>query len=130
MIKGWISLRVEEPKKVAAWYIDKLGFEAQGERPGIGLAVGTKDAGRAMVLLNGEGLEHPERVQLHFEVKDVDAEYQRLREAGVEFSEPPKDMPWRWRHAYTSDPAGHTVEICSPLPDAHDKDAEFVRSPR
>jgi uncharacterized glyoxalase superfamily protein PhnB len=68
-----------------------------------------------------------ERVQLHFEVRDVDAEYERLKSAGVDFKEPPQDMPWRWRHAYTNDPAGHTVEICSPLPDAKDKDAEFIR---
>jgi catechol 2,3-dioxygenase-like lactoylglutathione lyase family enzyme len=57
-------------------------------------------------------------VQLHFHVPDVDAEYERLKVEGVEFEEPPRDMPWRWRHAYTRDPAGHTVEIYSPLPDA------------
>lgn len=73
-----------------------------------------------MVLIPGEPLGNPERLQIRFAVGDVDTEYQRLRSAGINFKEPPRDMPWRWRHAYTSDPAGHTVEIWSPLPDAKD----------
>lgn len=71
----------------------------------------------------GASVEHPERLQMHFAVPDVDAEYDRLQQEGVQFSEPPKDMPWPWRHAYTSDPAGHTVELMSPLPEAEDPDA-------
>ena len=128
MMKGRISLRVEDPKNVADWYTKKLGLDVQGERPDVGgLALGTKEWGGVMILLPGARIDHPERLQMHFEVPNVDVEYERLKQAGVEFSEPPRDMPWRWRHAYTSDPAGHTVEICSPLPDARDKDAEFVR---
>ncbi len=34
------------------------------------------------------------------------------------FNGPPTDIPWRWRHAYTHDPAGYTVELVTPLPDA------------
>ena len=127
MINGWLSLRVENPKTVSEWY-QKLGFTIVGSRPEIGtVVVGTPDLGRIMVLIPGEGLDHPERLQIHFAVGDVDAEYERLRRAGVEFREPPKDMPWRWRHAYTCDPAGHTIEICSPLHDVRDVDSNLVR---
>jgi catechol 2,3-dioxygenase-like lactoylglutathione lyase family enzyme len=83
------------------------------------------DKGRTIVLLPGDSLEHPDRLQVHFAVPDVDTEYGRLKAAGVQYG-PPKDMPWHWRHIYTSDPAGHTVEICSPLREAEDKDSEFV----
>lgn len=126
MINGWLSLRVEDPHRVAAWY-QKLGFEIVGERPDAGgIALGTRDEGRIMVLLPGESVGHPDRLQIHFAVPDLDAEYERLKTAGIQFNEAPKDMPWHWRHAYTQDPAGHTVEICSPLPGAKDKDSEFV----
>lgn len=127
MINGWLSLRVEDPKSVSEWY-EKLGFRIVGGRPEIGtVVVGTRDFGRILVLIPGENLDHPERLQIHFAVEDVDKEYERLRGMGVEFREPPKDMPWRWRHAYTSDPAGHTVEICSSLRDAQDVDSSLVR---
>jgi catechol 2,3-dioxygenase-like lactoylglutathione lyase family enzyme len=127
MINGWLSLRFEDPKAASLWY-EKLGFEIIGGSPDFGsIVIGTKDRGRIMVLLPGPQLGHPDRLQMHFAVKDVDSEYDRLKRAGIEFREPPRDMPWGWRHAYTSDPAGHTVEICSPLPDAHDKDSMFVR---
>ena len=52
-----------------------------------------------------------------FPVRDVDAEYRRLRKL-IQFDEPPEDQPWSWRHGYTHGPAGHTVELCTPLEDA------------
>ncbi len=77
-----------------------------------------RDHGAAIILLPGDPLEHPERLQMHFHVPDVDAEYERLKREGVKFDEAPNDKPWGWRHAYTRDPVGHTVELCSPLPGA------------
>lgn len=55
---------------------------------------------------------------MHFPVTDVDAEYDRLTKRGIKFDEPPENKPWGWRHAYTHDPAGHTVELCTPLAEA------------
>ena len=126
MIAGWLSLRVKDPQKVGEWY-RKFGFELIGGRSDIGsVVVGNRKQGRALVLIPGEPLEHPDRLQIHFAVPDVDAEYARLKSNGIDFKAEPKDMPWRWRHAYTNDPAGHTVEICSPLPDAKDLDSTLV----
>jgi catechol 2,3-dioxygenase-like lactoylglutathione lyase family enzyme len=127
MINGWLSLQVANPELVSEWY-EKLGFEIVARRPDLGsVVVGTEEGGRIIVFLRGQTLDHPDRLQIHFAVANVDAEFERLRRAGVKFREPPKDMPWRWRHAYTSDPAGHTIEICSPLPGAGDQDSTFVR---
>ncbi|HVX12994.1 MAG TPA: VOC family protein [Pirellulales bacterium] len=120
MFNGWISLRVQDPKGVSDWYKEHLGMEVLGRREDLGTQMlGSVDKGAALIFLPGEKSPDPERVQLHFHVDDVDAEYDRLKGEGVTFKAPPKDMPWRWRHAYTQDPAGHTVELCSPLPDAH-----------
>jgi uncharacterized glyoxalase superfamily protein PhnB len=84
-------------------------------------ALGSKEEGAAMILLPGQPFDHPERLQMHFQVPNVDEAYERMKREGVEFDEPPADQPWGWRHAYTRDPVGHTVEICSPLPNANFK---------
>ena len=119
MLNGWISLRVKDPRAIGAWYTKVTGMQVVGSRPDMGgIALGDRERGYAIILLPGESIEHPERLQMHFEVADVDAEYDRLRRQGVEFDEPPADQPWGWRHAYTHDPVGHTVELCTPLTNA------------
>jgi catechol 2,3-dioxygenase-like lactoylglutathione lyase family enzyme len=119
MLNGWISLRVKDPKRVAAWYTDHKMLELVGSREDIGTkALGSSEYGPAVILIPGDQLERPDLLQLHLHVMDVDAEYERLKSEGVKFEEPPKNRPWGWRHAYTHHPAGHTFELCSPLPEA------------
>jgi predicted enzyme related to lactoylglutathione lyase len=127
MMEGWLSLRVRNPREVGAWY-ERLGLQIVGGRSDVGtVVIGTQKRGRILVLIPGEPLEHPERLQIHLAVENVDAEYEKLVRAGIKFSEPPKDMPWLWRHAYTKDPSGHMVELCSPLPSARDVDSTLMR---
>jgi catechol 2,3-dioxygenase-like lactoylglutathione lyase family enzyme len=115
MFTGWISLRVKDPKTISVWYKEVTGLEVFAERKDIGaIALGSKERGPAIILLPGESVGHPEKLQMHFPVADVDAEYDRLKKRGIPFDEPPADKPWGWRHAYTRDPAGHTVELCTP----------------
>ncbi|HYY30511.1 MAG TPA: VOC family protein [Chthoniobacterales bacterium] len=122
MFNGFISLRVKDPKRVAEWYTKHRILELMGGREDIGSqALGSREHGYALILLPGDAGTQTQSVQLHFHVKDVDAEYKRLSGEDVAFEEPPKNMPWGWRHAYTKDPAGYTVELCSPLPQAHVK---------
>jgi predicted enzyme related to lactoylglutathione lyase len=52
-------------------------------------------------------------VVIDFVVPDVDDAYARLVERGVEFQEPPTDMPWGLRTATFLDPAGYTLTITS-----------------
>jgi catechol 2,3-dioxygenase-like lactoylglutathione lyase family enzyme len=125
MFPGWISLRVKDPKEVARWNSHHLGLKVIGGRHiegGETQALGSpKEKGPAMILLPGQPLDHPERLQMHFAVPNVDDVYERMKQEGVRFDEPPADMPWGWRHAYARDPVGHTVEICSPVPKANFK---------
>lgn len=114
-----ISLRVPQPEIVSAWYMQHLGLAIKATHPQTGrIVLATDEPGTSVIFLPGEPPEHPERVQLHFRVADVDALYARLQAAGVLFTEPPTDMPWRWRHAYTHDPVGYTVELVTPLANA------------
>jgi catechol 2,3-dioxygenase-like lactoylglutathione lyase family enzyme len=116
MLNRWISLRVKDSKAIAAWYHEVTGLETVGERKDIGsVALGSQGRGLAIILLRGDGVSDPDKLQIHFAVPDVDAKYNRLKKLGIKFDEPPEDKPWGWRHAYTHDPAGHTVELCTPL---------------
>ncbi len=55
-------------------------------------------------------------VALMFEVADVDAEYRRLKERGVEFLTEPKDHEVAFlRVAHLRDPEGNLIEINQPL---------------
>ncbi|MBZ0177771.1 MAG: VOC family protein [Melioribacteraceae bacterium] len=47
---------------------------------------------------------------VYFECDDVDAEYNRLKEKGIEFKSEPKDEKWLWREARIFDPSDN--EIC------------------
>jgi catechol 2,3-dioxygenase-like lactoylglutathione lyase family enzyme len=109
-----VTVFVEDPSSLRDWYTGHLGLTVSSETPRfVQLADNT---GRPCVAFHvGEPLGHPAQVQVHFEVDDVDGEYERLRADGVEFQEPPEDKPWGWRVAATRDPAGHTVEIVKPL---------------
>jgi catechol 2,3-dioxygenase-like lactoylglutathione lyase family enzyme len=50
-------------------------------------------------------------INLYFELPDLDAHYDRLCDAGIEFDFPPTDMAWGRRHAYLRDPDGHTLSF-------------------
>jgi uncharacterized glyoxalase superfamily protein PhnB len=34
-----------------------------------------------------------------------------LDSAGVKLTQPPKLMPWGWKHAYLDDPDGHEISL-------------------
>ncbi|MEV5649031.1 VOC family protein [Nocardia sp. NPDC052254] len=50
-----------------------------------------------------------EQVTIYFETESLDAECERLREAGVVFDLLPADMAWLWREARLRDPDGHRL---------------------
>lgn len=45
--------------------------------------------------------------QLYFECDDLEAEIERLKQAGVEFEADLKTQPWLWSEAWLRDPAGN-----------------------
>jgi uncharacterized glyoxalase superfamily protein PhnB len=54
-------------------------------------------------------------VHLYFESEDLDGEYRRLMERGVEFTRPPQLMGWGWQHAFFKDPDGRVLSIYDAL---------------
>lgn len=55
-------------------------------------------------------------VHIDFHVPDVDRAYSTLRERGVRFLHPPKDMPWGERHTWLYDPDGYIIGLSGPIP--------------
>ena len=48
-------------------------------------------------------------VVLYLESDRLDDDFERLRQAGVDFEQPPTDTPWLWREARLRDPDGHRL---------------------
>jgi predicted enzyme related to lactoylglutathione lyase len=52
-----------------------------------------------------------EGVRLYFEVRDLDDFCRKLQQRGFYLTQPPRMMPWGWRHAYLNDPDGHEISL-------------------
>jgi catechol 2,3-dioxygenase-like lactoylglutathione lyase family enzyme len=51
---------------------------------------------------------------VHFHSDDLDASFEKLRAAGAEIVEEPKDQPWGTRDCAVRDPSGNLVRIDQP----------------
>lgn len=109
----YVTLLVADPRPLCDWYARHLRLQVVPETERSVRLAG--DGGADLLFHVGDQLDHPERVSLHFLVEDVDSEYERLVADGVSFDRPPEDMRWGLRTAYLKDPAGHTVELVTPI---------------
>jgi catechol 2,3-dioxygenase-like lactoylglutathione lyase family enzyme len=50
-------------------------------------------------------------VRLYFEIRELDEFCRKLQNKGVYLTQPPRPMPWGWRHAYLDDPDGHEISL-------------------
>lgn len=66
-------------------------------------------ANQATFSLEVKDVVHPNENKLYFECEEVDVTYQQLKNAGIEFIDPPTDKPWLWREAYFTDPDGNKL---------------------
>ncbi len=101
--------------RALGFYRDLLGFEIIEVYPKVYARL-KSPRGTASIALHlleqGQTLD-PKRegMRLYFEVEKLDAFCKKLEAAGVKLKQPPKDMPWGWRHAYLDDPDGHEVSL-------------------
>jgi uncharacterized glyoxalase superfamily protein PhnB len=112
-------LEVSDVEASHAFYVDLLGFTEEfsftGEDGGkafasLQLADGTK------VAIGGpkEKVETGS-VAIWLYTDDVDAEFERLRAAGVRVIAEPEDRPWGERQGTVADPDGYPIHIGSPV---------------
>jgi len=95
------------------FYGDLLGFKLIEEYGGCYArlqAPGSRNTIALHLIQPGESIA-AEGVRLYFETKDLDKRCKALESAGVVLTQPPKLMPWGWKHAYLNDPDGHEVSL-------------------
>lgn len=109
---------VSNVEKSLAFYAGKLGFRVVERFDYGGHAVYARirsPQSRTTLALHGpEGKWKPMPaggIRLYFEVRELDAFCNRLAKKGVKLKQPPKNMPWGWRHAYLHDPDGYEISL-------------------
>jgi lactoylglutathione lyase len=111
----YITLWVRDFERTVRFYRDMMGLpvlEANESFARFGTG-GTQLAFHA--LGPGDPAPGDRGLEIHFQVAEVDPVYYELRGRGVEFKEPPANMPWGVRMAAFADPEGWTVEIIGPI---------------
>jgi catechol 2,3-dioxygenase-like lactoylglutathione lyase family enzyme len=127
---GAVVLLVDDLASVLRFYRDVLGFRVSRLDPGPGyrrcedwayLEAGEMGLEIRARSVHGDGVPRgrPGRVIPAFEVDDLDATIERLRESGVAAG-PPRREPWgSWTRI--ADPEGNLLEIFSPDPEWWDR---------
>ncbi|MFI5499791.1 VOC family protein [Nocardia asteroides] len=114
-----ISLNVADPQASARFLIDLLGFTEQMAADGF-VSLQRADAGMNVIYLRtGLGTFKPARIAgsagegtlVVFVVDDIDAEYERLRGAGVPIETPIETEEWGERYFQMTDPNGIVIQL-------------------
>ena len=117
-----ICLITQNVRILADFYSGVLGVHAEGDdthvemnTKGAKLTIFSVDGmeGLAPACMQGAGCGN---VTLGFEVKDVDAEYKRLKAMNVRFVKPPITHPWGARSVWFRDPDGNIIDFFAILP--------------
>ena len=120
---GYAILFVRDLERSVAFYRDVIGlpFKLQGdgyvEFATQGAKFGLYDRNRLREL-TGQGTDPPDHPggEVVFLVEDVDAEAERLREAGATILRGPVDRAWGHRTLHLEDPDGFVVELAGEIP--------------
>jgi uncharacterized glyoxalase superfamily protein PhnB len=121
---------VHDPDLALAFYRDALGLElrndvSKGDFRWITVGAASQP-GVAIVLtnyLNGSPADNDALAALiakgalngvHFHSDDLDAAFEKLREAGAEIVQEPTDQPWGARDLAVRDPSGNLLRIDQP----------------
>ena len=114
---------VHDQDRALDFYLNALGFRQLVDLPygngsrWIVVAPAGADTGLALVTPRDVGLG-PESVGTHTGISlladDISATYEQLREPGVQFTEPPKRMPWGALPTWFNDQEGNQFFLSEP----------------
>jgi len=114
-----VSLNVADERASAAFLRDHFGFVEEMSADGF-VSLTRPDAGFNVIYLRtGLATFKPARMAGHaadglllvFVVEDVDAEADRLTEAGLAFTTPIETEPWGERYFQVTDPSGVIIQL-------------------
>lgn len=116
------SVHVDDPIKAFEFYTEILGFEEQTYMPdaNVAIVVSPEDPEGTALLLEPsdnpiakkykEGLYREGIPAIVFSVTNIEAEYNRLKEAGVEFEKEPTQTEWGYE-AIFGDTCGNYIQL-------------------
>jgi len=99
----WLEVKVTDMKKAVAFYRDVLGLKIQKEWP-FYVIFDLPGTISFAIMLGGKTGRKEGAPNIYFAVENVDEEYARLKEKGVNFVEPPKKQYWGGYAALFADP--------------------------
>ncbi len=114
-----ISLNVKDPIASAEFLVDTFGFEEEMAADGF-VSLARPDAGFNLIFLRtGLASFKPAALAGHdadgllvaFVVSDIDAEYERLSKAGMDFTTPIETEEWGERYFQVTDPNGVVIQL-------------------
>jgi len=114
-----ISLNVPDERPSAAFLRDHFGFTEEMSADGF-VSLTRPDAGFNVIFLRtGLATFKPAALAGHradglllvFVVEDIDAEYARLADAGLDFTTPIETEPWGERYFQVTDPNGIVIQL-------------------
>jgi catechol 2,3-dioxygenase-like lactoylglutathione lyase family enzyme len=111
---GHVLLHVKEIEGLRDWYVENFGFKVNHQFQKQ-LVVLSTDGEAKLVLERGEPIQNPSQICLLFEVENVDQKYKDLVGRGISFKTEPEDQPYGQRTCLLKDPAGHSLEIYTPI---------------
>ena len=107
----------------AAFYVEHFRFTPAFESDWYVHLTSSEDESVNLAVLDGdhetvpvEGRGRVSGLLINFEVEDVDAEYERAREAGLPILLALRDEDFGQRHFITRDPSGVLIDIIKPIP--------------
>ncbi|CAM3215029.1 glyoxalase [Corallococcus sp. ZKHCc1 1396] len=129
-------LMTNEVARTAAFYVSHFRFRALFEADWYVHLQSTEDERVNLAILDGRHPTVPEvargrqvaGVLLNFEVEDPDAEYARVKAAGLPILLELRDEDFGQRHFITADPNGVLIDIIKPIPPSADYQAQYAET--
>ena len=125
-----IAIVVSDPRKAIEWYRDVLGLdvayigpsaanpnpavEGTADNPGHWVELGPARPRTRVHLCFMGGETEPGPSGITFITDDIQADYERMRSAGVEFPLPPEKMEWGEWLGQFADPDGNVFDLKQP----------------
>jgi predicted enzyme related to lactoylglutathione lyase len=119
VLSSRILLRPSDPGRSRRFYRDALGLAVYrefgpAENPGLVFFLG-----QGLLEVSGHAPDgRREAAAIWLQVRDVHAEYARLRAAGVTVTRPPRQEPWGLVEMWIEDPDGVPLVLFQ-VPDVH-----------
>jgi catechol 2,3-dioxygenase-like lactoylglutathione lyase family enzyme len=119
--------------ETADFYVRLFGFKAMFEAEWYVHLQSAENPALVLAILDAEHESIPEAGRgmivggliLSFEVDDPDAEYHRLKAAGLPILQELRDEAFGQRHFITADPSGALVDIIKPIPPSAEYAAQY-----